>query len=85
MSIKSIHDKTTFPDAECEYTLVLIAKGYAQDTYGIAAQDIHGNNPLYIKEIGTDKELSLSLINILNHHKVSYVHFLDVIDDLMNE
>ena len=84
-TIKSIHDKVASPDIGCEYTPVVVAKNDSEDTYGIAAQDTRENKLLCIKEIGTDKELTISIVDILNHHRVPYVHFLDVVDDLMNE
>ena len=84
-TIKSMRDKAASPRVGCEYTPVVIAKNDSQDAYGIAAQDAHEDKLLCIKEVGTDRELALSIVDILNHHKVPYVHFLDVIDDLMNE
>lgn len=68
----------------CEYRLVVIAKAGSESAYGIAAQDVREDN-VCIKEIGTNKELALSIIDILNNYKVPHVHFLDIIDDLMNE
>ena len=70
---------------KCEYNLVVITKTDSENAYGIAAQDSYEDHELCIKEIGTDKELALSFIDILNNYKIPYVHFLDVIDDLMNE
>ena len=69
----------------CEYNLVVIQKTPLENAYGIAAQDSYEDHELCIKEIGTDKELAISIIDILNHYKVPYVHFLDVIHNLMNE
>ena len=69
----------------CEYNLVVIRKTPLENAYGIAARDSYENHEPCIKEIGTDKELALSILDILNNYKVPYVHFLDVIDDLMNE
>ena len=71
--------------AKCEYSLVVINKTESDNTYGITAHNSCEDNKLCIKEIGTDKELALSFIDILNNYKIPYVHFLDVIDDLMNE
>ena len=68
-----------------EYSLVVIKKTNSVNAYGIAAHNSCEDNELCIKEIGTDKALALSFIDILNNHNVPYVHFLDVIDDLMNE
>lgn len=68
----------------CEYNLVVIAKAGSENAYGIAAQDAREDN-ICIKEIGADKELVLSIVDILNNYRVPYVHFLDVINDLMNE
>lgn len=68
----------------CEYRLVVIAKAGSESAYGIAAQDAREDN-VCIKEIGANKELVLSIVDILNNYKVPYVHFLDVINDLMNE
>ena len=70
---------------KCEYSLVVIEKTNSQNTYGIVAQGLCENNETCVREIGTDKELALSFIDILNNYNVPYVHFLDVIDDLMNE
>lgn len=84
-TIKSIHDKVASHSVGCEYTLVLIAKNDSDDTYGIATQDTHEDKLLCIKEIGTDKELAISIVDVLNHHKVSHVHFFDVVNDLINE
>ena len=72
-------------NVKCKYKLVVIDKTHSKNTYGIAAQDLCENNDLCIKEIGNDKELALSIIDILNNYNVPYVHFLDVINDLMNE
>ncbi len=71
-------------NAGCEYRLVVIAKAGSENAYGIAVQDAREDN-VCIKEIGADKELVLSIVDILNNYRVPYVHFLDVINDLMNE
>ena len=71
--------------AKYEYNLVVINKTESVKTYGITAHNSCEDNKLYIKEIGTNKELALSIIDVLNNYNISYVHFLDVIDDLMNE
>ena len=71
--------------ANYEYNLVVINKTESVKTYGIIAHNSREDNELCIKEIGTDKALALSFIDILNNYKIPYVHFLDVIDDLMNE
>ena len=68
-----------------EYRLVIIKKTNSQNVYGISAQDLCEDNENCVRVIGTDKELALSFIDILNNYKIPYVHFLDVIDDLMNE
>ena len=85
MSLKSIHDKANSLSVGCEYTMVVIAKNNSNDAYGIAARDVYDDKPLCIKEIGSNRDITLSIVNLLNHHRVPYVHFLDVIDDLMNE
>ena len=71
--------------AKCEYSLVVINKTEAEKTYGITAHNSCEDNKLCIKEIGTDKELALSIIGVLNNYNIPYVHFLDVIDDRLNE
>ena len=71
--------------AKCEYSLVVINKTESDNTYGIAAHNSCEENEPCIKEIGTDKELALSIIDVLNNYNIPYVHFLDVIEDLMNE
>lgn len=68
----------------CEYRLVVIAKAGSESAYGIAAQDAREDN-VCIKEISANKELAQSIVDTLNNYKVPYVHFLDVINDLMNE
>ena len=68
-----------------EYKLAVITKPDLQETYGIAAQDDDGSDTLYIKELGTDQALARSMVDTLNRCRVPYVHFLDVISDLMNE
>lgn len=68
-----------------EYIVAVITKADSSDTYGIAVRDICSQNELCIREIGADKELVLSIVDTLNNFKVPYVHFLDVISDLINE
>ncbi len=72
-------------DSLQEYKLAVIAKNDLQEAFGIAAQDDCDPDVLYIKEIGTDKELVLSIIDTLNTYRVSFVHFQDVISDLTNK
>ena len=71
--------------ANYEYNLVVINKTESKKTYGITAHNSCEDNEPCIKEIGTDKELALSIIDVLNNYNIPYVHFLDIIDDLMNE
>lgn len=71
--------------AKYEYNLVVINKTESVKTYGITAHNSCEDNEPCIKEIGTNKELALSIIDVLNNYNIPYVHFLDVIDDLMNE
>ena len=71
--------------ANYEYNLVVINKTESKKTYGITAHNSCEDNELCIKEIGTDKELALSILEILNNYKVPFVHFPDVVNDLMNE
>ena len=71
--------------AKYEYSLVVKNKTESKKTYGITAHNSCKNNEPCIKEIGPDKELALSIIDVLNNYNIPYVHFLDVIDDLMNE
>ena len=68
----------------CKYSPAVIAKNGSENAYGIAAQDGE-DTVLCIKEISADKDIVLSIIDILNNYKVPYVHFLDVINDLMIE
>ncbi|MBE6584263.1 MAG: hypothetical protein E7649_04660 [Ruminococcaceae bacterium] len=72
-------------DDGCEYSLAVIAKTDSESAYGVAANDARDGNVLCIKEIGSDKEFALSIVDILNKHRIPYVHFIDVINDLMNE
>ena len=83
-TVKSNHDNINALCSFCEYKLVVIAKSATESLYGISAQDASEVN-MCIKEISADKELALSIIDILNSYKVPFVHFQDVIDDLMNE
>lgn len=69
----------------CEYCLAVIDKTDIENVYGVAARDTFDDNILCIKEIGADKELALSIVDILNKYRIPYVHFIDVINDLMNE
>lgn len=71
-------------DVQYEYSHAEIVKTDSDNTYGIAVQDVAHDDVLCVKEIGRDKELVLSLVDTLNHYRVPYVHFLDVIHDLMN-
>ena len=71
--------------AKYEYSLVVINKTESDNTYGITAHNSCEDNEPCIKEIGTDKELALSIIDVLNNYNIPYVHFLDIIDDLMNK
>ena len=82
---KSTLSRINSLEVGCEYNLVVIPKTPLENAYGIAAQDPHEEHESCIKEIGTDKELALSILDVLNRYKVPYVHFLDVIYDLMNE
>ncbi|MBO5416494.1 MAG: hypothetical protein J6A83_07710 [Clostridia bacterium] len=84
-TIKPIHDKVESLNVECEYIAVVVAKNDAEDVYGIAARDAQDDKLLCIREIGTDKERTVSIVDILNHHRVPCVHFFDVVNDLMNE
>lgn len=68
-----------------EYSLAVIAKADSENAYGIAAHDTFGDNAVYVKEIGSDKELATSIVGILNDNKVPYVHFIDIINDMMNK
>ena len=85
MSIKSIHDKANSLSVGCEYTMVVIAKNNSDDAYGITARNAQDDKPLCIREIGSDRDITLSIVDLLNHHRVPYEHFLDVVNDLMNE
>jgi|GEM_PF-5356273 len=69
----------------CKYRLAVIAKAGVENAYGIAVQDASEDNMLCIKEIGADKSLALSFVDVLNNYRVPFVHFLDVINDLMND
>lgn len=82
---KSILTRVISLNIECEYRLAVITKSDSENTYGIAAHKVCEDNALCIKEIGTDKDLALSIVEILNKYRISYVHFIDVINDLMNE
>ena len=83
-TIKSIKDKAAFLAVACEYSVVIITKNNSENAYGIAARDASEVN-MCIKEIGANEELAISIVDILNHYKVPFVHFLDVVNDLMNE
>ena len=84
-TIKSNIDKVASLAFDCEYSVVEIAKSDSENAYGIAAHDAREDKMLCIKEIGYDKELALSILCVLNNYRVPFVHFLDVISDLMNE
>lgn len=77
--------KACQPNSLQEYKLAVLAKNDLQDAFGIAVQDDCDPDVLYIREIGTDKELVLSIIDTLNAYRVSPVHFQDVISDLTNK
>lgn len=81
---KSIPYNVASRGLECEYSLVIIAKTDLENAYGIEAKDTYENNVLCIKEIGNDKNIALSIVDILNKYRIPYVHFLDVVSDLMN-
>lgn len=82
---KSIPYKLASRRVECEYSLVVIAKTNLEYAYGIEVKDSSENNVLCVKEIGNDKNVALSIIDVLNKYRIPYVHFLDVVSDLMNE
>ena len=82
---KSTLSRINSLEVGCEYNLVVIQKTPSENAYGIATQDPYEDEKLCIKVIGPDKELALSILDVLNRYKVPYVHFLDVIHDLMNE
>ena len=77
-------DKVASLTFDCKYSVVEIAKSNSKNAYGIAAKDA-SEVDMCIKEIGYDKELALSILCVLNNYRVPFVHFLDVISDLMNE
>ena len=83
--ISLVKSKVSSDSSVQEYRLVVISKNESYETYGIALQDDHDPNALCLKEIGTNKELVLSIVETLNKHRVPSVHFLDVVSDLMNE
>lgn len=70
---------------EYQYKLAVITKNDSRDTYGIAVQDVCNAETLCVKELGTDKEQILSIIEVLNDYRVPFVHFLDVVSDILNE
>ena len=84
-TIKQNVDKVASLAFDCEYSVVEVAKSDSEKAYGIAAQDAREDKMLCIKEIGYDKELALSILCVLNNYRVPFVHFLDVVNDLMNE
>lgn len=67
-----------------EYKVTVMTRTDSQETYGIVATYDDDSEELYVREIGTDKEMALSIVATLNHYRVPYVHFLDVICDLMH-
>ena len=68
-----------------EYKLATIINSYSPDTYGIAAYIPDTPDEIIVREIGSDKPLVLSVIEILNDYKIPLVHFGDVIDDIIYE
>ena len=82
---KSIKTKVASLGDVCEYSLAVIAKTDPENAYGIAVHDAYEHNIICIKEIGTDKALALSIVDILNKYRIPQVHFIDVINDLMKE
>ncbi len=82
---KSLKALVNSLDVGCEYSLAVITKTDPENAYGIAVHDAYEHNIICIKEIGTDKDLALSIVDILNKYRIPEVHFLDVINDLMNE
>ena len=82
---KSLLDKVVSLDNIYEYSLVVITKANSGNVYGIAALNMHNNKELCRKEIGTDKGLVLSIVDILNKYRIPHVHFHDIINDLINE
>ena len=84
-TIEQIPYKAPSPCIECEYIPVVIVKNGSENAYGIAVHGTRENKLLCVKEIGTDKELALSIVDTLNKYTVPYVHFLDIVNDMMNE
>ena len=84
-TIEQIPHNSAASDFGCEYFPVVIEKSDSEKVYGIAAQNRYDNKLLSVKEIGADKERTVSIIDTLNGYRVPYVHFLDVVNDLMNE
>jgi len=82
---KSIAARVASLGDVCEYSLAVITKTDSENAYGIAVHDAYEHNVICIKEIGTDKDLALSIVDILNKYRIPQVHFLDVINDLMNK
>ena len=84
-TINQIPYKAISSGVGCEYSPVVITKDNSENVYGIAAQDTDENKLLCVKEISADKELTVSIVDTLNSYRVPFVHFFDVVDDLMNE
>ncbi len=86
-TIKAISEKTQVSSLgfNYEYIAAVITKNVSSDTYGVAMRDVCSQKELCIREVGDDKELVLSIVDTLNNFKVPYVHFLDVVNDLMNK
>ena len=76
---------TAYPKIECKYELAIITKANLDIVYGIAVKDAYEDNVVCVKEIGSDKDNTQYMVDILNNYRIPHVHFLDIINDLINE
>ena len=67
-----------------KYRLAVIAKDQKTEAYGIAVEDACDPDVLCIMEIGSNRQLALTVVDTLNYYRVPLVHFPDVVNDMIN-
>ena len=67
-----------------KYRLAVITKDQKNEAFGIAVEDACDPDALCIMEIGSNRQLALTVVDTLNYYRVPLVHFPDVVNDMIN-
>ena len=68
-----------------EYRLTESAAGGTRKRYGIEAQSSDKTQICVSENISNDKDFVERIVNILNCNRVPLVHFLDIVEDMIEE